>query len=315
MKAPILLVCVLAAAAAPAFAADKVTILDLRRDVELLTQQVKDLQRSQDEKFAAVTELARQAIEAANRANTGVAVIQSAIDKSLKDQQQSVVAPVVGLSTRLNDMSSRVDTLTQAVTDLTTLLNRMQAQLTDINNQVKTMQAPPPPAPTNPGGSMSGTTSPATTGGGASDAPCMPAETLYRNASGDYQGGKFELALSEYGDYLRCYGATEFAPNAQFYIAYIHYSQHKFEQAANEFDLVLEKYTDNPKTPEALFYKGKALVQIPGRKTEGGKEFQELIKRFPTNDRAKMACDELKGIGLNCPAPSSGVRKASGKKK
>ena len=34
--------------------------MELQRDVALLQEQIKDLQQSQDEKFAALTELARQ---------------------------------------------------------------------------------------------------------------------------------------------------------------------------------------------------------------------------------------------------------------
>src|SRR5436309_7267374 len=110
MKARILLVCVLVAAPLPAV--DK-AIQELQRDVALLQQQIKDLQRSQDEKFATVTELARQAIEAANRASTGVAVITSNLDKNLRDQTDKVATPVVGLSTRMNEMGGDLRTLQQ----------------------------------------------------------------------------------------------------------------------------------------------------------------------------------------------------------
>jgi len=318
MKTCTLLVCVLVAGTVSAPAADK-AIQELQRDIALLQQQVKDLQRSQDEKFAAVTELARQAIEAANRANTGVAVIQSNLDKSLRAQQETVVTPVVGLTTRMTEMSGRMDTLTQAVTDLTTLLNRMQAQLTDINNQVKTIQAPPiqPPNASQPQGGPGGTdANPAGGAAAVSNAPCMPATTLYDNALRDYRSdrsGKQDLALSEFSDYLRCYGNTEYAPNAQFYIAFIHYGQKNYEQAAAEFDTVLEKYSENNKTPQALLYKGKSLVQMPGHKTEGGVEFRELIKRYPRSDEARLACDELKGIGMNCPTTATSTPPKKGR--
>ena len=46
------LVCILFAAPALSFGASK-EIMELQRDVALLQQQIKDLQRSQDDKFAA----------------------------------------------------------------------------------------------------------------------------------------------------------------------------------------------------------------------------------------------------------------------
>ena len=295
MKFRSLLICLLLAAPMLAPAASK-EIMELQRDVALLQQQIKDLQRSQDEKFATVTELARQAIEAANRANTGVAVITSNLDKNLRDQTEKVASPVVVLSTRLNEMSGDMRTLQQSVGDLTALMGRMQAQLTDISNSIKVIQAPPVPPPANTGGGA-----PAN----ASDAPPMPAGKLYDAARGDYQGGKSDLALQEFADYLKYYGLTDLAPNAQFYIAMIHYGQKNYDAAISEFDMVLEKYPDNTKTAEALLYKGRALVKMPGHKTDGANEFMEVIKRFPKTDEAVQACNERKSLGLNCGAPAA----------
>ena len=54
MKSRSLLICLLLAMPAAAPGASK-EILELQRDIAQLQQQIKDLQRSQDEKFAAVT--------------------------------------------------------------------------------------------------------------------------------------------------------------------------------------------------------------------------------------------------------------------
>ena len=314
MKARILLVCVLVAAPVFVPAASK-EIQELQRDIALLQQQMKDMQRSQDEKFASIIELARQSIEAANRANTGVAVIQSNLDKNLRALQDSVASPVVGLGTRLTEISNNVNTLTQAVSDLNQSLNRMQSQLTDIKQQLAVMQKPPEPPKqeVTPGG-------PGTTGapGGAAPAPCPTgsATAAYDAALNDYRSGKLDLSVSEFNDYLRCFGNTNYAPNAQFYIAMSHYTQTKYDDAVREFDLVLEKYQDNPKTPEALLYKGRALAQT-GHRTDGANEWLELIKRFPRSEAAKMACADRQAFGLSCSVPGSGApaKKGSGQRK
>jgi tol-pal system protein YbgF len=295
MKSRSLLVCLLLAVPALAPGASK-EIMELQRDVALLQQQIKDLQRSQDEKFAAVTELARQSIEAANRANTGVAVIQSNIEKNLRDLTDKVVTPVVGSSTRLNEMGGDLRTLSQAVSDLTALLNRMQAQLTDVSNAIKVIQQPPVAPPAQGGQPVAAS---------SSDVPPMPAETMYNAARQDYVSGKYDLASQEFADYLKYYGTTGYAPNAQFYIAMIHFVQGKYETAVMEFDMVLERYPDNNKTADALLYKGRALVKMPGHKTEGADEFMEVIRRFPKSDQSVQACTERKALGLNCGAPAT----------
>ena len=307
MKSRSVLVCLLLAVPALAPAASK-EIQELQRDVALLQQQIKDLQRSQDEKFAAVIELARQSIEAANRASTGVAVITSTVEKNLRDQTAQIATPVQGLSTRLNEMGGDLRTVTQAVSDLTALMNRLQAQLTDINNAIKVMQAPPA-APPQQGGQQGGQPVGQPAAAAANDVPPMSAETMYNAARQDYVGGKYDLAVQEFADYLKYYGNTGYAPNAQFYIAMVHFVQNNFEAAVKEFDSVLEKYPDNNKTADALLYKGSALVKMPGHKTEGAAEFMEVIKRYPKTDQAVRACEERKKLGLNCGAPAASPAK------
>jgi len=110
---------------------------------------------------------------------------------------------------------------------------------------------------------------------------------MYNAARQDYVSGKYDLAVQEFGDYLKYYGNTGYAPNAQFYIAMVHFVQNSYDTAVKEFDMVLEKYPDNNKTADSLLYKGRALVKMPGHKTEGANEFMEVIKRYP---RATRAC-------------------------
>jgi TolA-binding protein len=301
-----LCVWVLVASPALAFAASK-EIQELQRDVAQLQQQVRDIQRSQDEKFAALQVLVQQAVDNSSKANTAVAVIQNSLQQSIRDLESKVVTPVVGLSTRMDQMSNDLRMVQQAVSDVTSLIAKLQAQMTDLGNAVKVMQAPAPPPPAQ-------TTGP---GAAAPETPTISASDLYANARRDMSGGKLDLSLQEFADYLKWYGNTDLAPNAQFYIAYIHSSQSDFDNAVKEFDMVLEKYPDNNKTPDALYNKGLTLTKM-GRRTNGAEEFRELIKRFPSNDLSKKACDQLRGMGLNCgpravTPPAKGASKRSKK--
>jgi len=297
----------------PSFAASK-EIVELQRDLGMLQQQVKDLQRSQDEKFAGLQVLVQQAVDGANKATTSVAVIQSSLSQSLKDQQGQVVGPVVVLNTRMTEMSNDLRTVQQAVSDLASVMSRMQAQLTDLGNAVKLINTPPAPPPqqqgSTPGGTLGG---PGNAGPGSSEVPPIPAKDLYDNAMRDKGSGKLDLALQEFADYLKWYGNTDYAPNAQFYIGMIHYGQGNFEAAVKDFDMVLERFHDNNKTPDARLYKGKSLVRMQGHKTEGADEFKELIKRYPDTDSAKLACTELTSLGLRCGPPAA-APKGTGKR-
>ena len=288
-------VCVLLVLPTVGSAANK-ELQDLQRDVALLQQQLKDLQSAQDRNFAAVTELARQAVDAANKANTSVAVVTSNIEKTLGPLQTSMTAPLAGINARLTETGGEVRELRQAVTDLAQTLTRMQQQLSDINSLVKAAQQPvvAPPPPQGGGDAKTSDTKPSMSGG-----------DLYNSALSDMRGGKYELAMQGFNDYLKWYPTEQYAPNAQFYVGTLHYQAKNYEQAVTDFDNVLEHYVRNNKTDDAALYKGRALLQIPGRRTEGAAAFKQLLKDSPKSDAAKTACDELKNLGMNCTVPGA----------
>src|SRR5581483_88544 len=264
---------------------------ELMRDVALLQQQVKDLQQAQDTKFAALTVMVQQTLDNATKANTAVAVLESGLTRQVGEQVRGVAAASATVGSKVDSMSSDVQSLRATVEDITSRLGRLQQQLVDMNKAVQTVCAPPAPPPAAPG--TSGTPGipgqPGAQGmaaGPPSNLP--PATVLYENATRDARGGKYDLALQEYQDYLKYYKDMDYAPNAQYNIGIIHYTQKNLEAALSDFDSVLEKYPDNAKTPDALLMKGKTLVAM-GKPTQGASEFRDLIKRFPTSDQATQA--------------------------
>jgi tol-pal system protein YbgF len=271
---------------------------ELMRDVALLQQQVKDLQQSQDSKFTALTVLVQQTLDTATKANTAVAVLDSGLGRTVQEQLKGAVTASVGVGTKVDSMGGDVQALRGAVEDITAKLGKLQQQLSDLSKAMQAMQSPAACPPAGPPPSGPGGTTPAT-GGTTAPPPANlpPAAMLYDNANRDRMGGKLDLAIQEFQDYLRYYGNTDLAPNAQYYIGFIHFGQNDFESALADFDAVLEKYPDNNKTPDALLMKGRTLVKM-GRPTQGAAEFRELIKRFPTSDQATAAKAQLKALGL-----------------
>lgn len=297
-----------------AFAANK-DIQELQRDIAQLQDSVNQMRRSQDEKLAELRAMVQQALNGSNDANKAVAVIQANLQQSLNGIQEKIATPVASLNSRMDGISADVRTMQGSVSDLTSVVNRIQTTLQDVSNQLKVMQTPapaPPPAagaPAQPGAAAA--TQP--------DIPPMSATDLYASADRDYRAGRLDMALDEYKQFLKYYGNTAQAPDAQFYVGYIHYSQNDFESAAKDFDLVLEEYpADNKRAPEARYFKGMSLLKVPGHKTEAAQEFQDLIKLYPKSDYAAKACTERQNLGLRCSAPaapSKAAPKAARKKK
>jgi TolA-binding protein len=294
----------------PTFAASK-EILELSRDVALLQDQVRSLQRAQDEKLSAIQVLVQQALDAANKANTSVALLQNNFQQSSKDQQSKVVTTVVDLGSKMDTMTTNFGALQESVADISSQMGKLQQQVTDIGNAVRTIQTPAAaPPPSGPGGAGQLPVPGSGSGAPAGNVPPVSSDMLYQNANRDRSGGDDDLALQEYNDYLKYYGNTILAPNAQFYIAEIHLKNNKLDDALQEFDLVLEKYPDNSKTPDAIYMKGATLVKM-GKRTQGKQEFCELVKRFPSNNLSDKARSQVKALGLTCGPAAAAKRRKS----
>jgi tol-pal system protein YbgF len=273
-------------------------ILELQREIGELNVKLQSLQNSQNDRLTEIKVLVQQALDAANRAGASVSVLQNNLQQNIREQQKSVVAPVVDVGAKIDQMTTDFQALRESVADISSQVGKLQQQMIDIGNAVRTIQTPAA-APPGPG--------PGPSPAAAGSVPPVPAETLYQNAMRDRSGGKEELALQEFGDYLKYYGNTDLAPNAQFYVAELHLKQNNLDDALREFDMVLEKYPDNNKTADALYMKGRTLVQM-GKRTQGKQEYCELVKRFPASDLASKARSQVKALGLTCGPPVAPTR-------
>src|SRR6476659_8551737 len=74
-------------------------IQELQRDVAQLQEQLKQLQQTQDRQLTEIRTLVQQSLSAANDANKSFAIIENGFTENLREQQNKVVAPVVGLGT------------------------------------------------------------------------------------------------------------------------------------------------------------------------------------------------------------------------
>jgi tol-pal system protein YbgF len=270
-------------------------IVELQRDVATLQDQVRALQSSTTEKLTALTVLVQQTLDASNNASKSVAVLDRTLNDRLKEQSASVGQSVAVAGSKVDQVSTDFAGMRDAMNDVVSRMGKLEQKLVELNNTVRTIQAPPA-APGAPGTI------------GASGGPSIPPGTLYESAVRDRMTGKVDLALKEFNDYLQLYGDTDKAPDAQYYIGQIHFEQNDFENAVKDFDAVLERYASSSRTPDAMYMKGQTLLRMEQR-TAGAKEFRDLISKYPNTDQAHKACDQLKGLGLSC-----GVAPASKKK-
>jgi tol-pal system protein YbgF len=289
---------VFVAVAPLSFGASK-EIQELQRDVAMLQDQLRTMQKDFGDRLVTTQTLVQTTLDAVTRTNNLVNVMENKFNDAMKQQQQSVAAPVLSVGTKLDQMSEDFRAVRESVLDMNTRIGKLDAKMADLQNLINTLRAPAPPPP---GSSNDGLTTPAQSPTGPPAG--LSAETLYSNGFRDYVGGKYDLAMQEFNDYLKYFPNTTFASNAQYYIGDIHYKRQDYSNAQQSFDAVLERYADGNKTPDALYMKGASLVQL-GKNDAAAAEFRDVIRRFPDTDIAAKAKARLKEMGLNVGTTSS----------
>jgi tol-pal system protein YbgF len=269
-------------------------IIELQRDVTTLLQGQKDMGTQITQDHTVMRTLIEQSNDTVGKLNGTM----SSLQKSVQDVQANSGA-------RLDTMSTQVQGLSDNLEEIKSRLGKLNQQLVDVQNTVQSLDAKISGGGTAPAGGV-----PSTTPGGASatqptgtaaSGPAPSADTLYSNGLRDITSGKYDLARSEFEDYLKYYGDTDLASNAQFYLGEIAYSQRQYSQAVTEYDKVLTNYPKSFKLAPARLKKGMALIEL-GQKTSGVKELREVVKRYPGTEEERRARAKLKELGVAASA-------------
>jgi TolA-binding protein len=268
---------------------------ELQRDVALLQEQATAIQRTLDQKLAALQVLVQQSQENSSRTANQVQSLQTDLSTRVGEQ----LRPMMNVGQKVDNMQQEVQGLRDSIADLSSRLDRLDAKLTDVNNKITLVTQPPPP----PGAAPNVSSAPPAG---------MSADQTFANAQRDQQAGNFDIALKQYGDYLTYFGQTDQAPTAQFNIGQIYYNRGDMDKAAQAFDTVLTKYPENSESPNAYYMKGMSLYKLDQR-DDAANAFKELIDKYPRTDQANKARAALRSMGINLPsAPTTkGKRKPS----
>jgi tol-pal system protein YbgF len=213
---------------------------------------------------------------------------------TVNELQQKSQAQSADNSSRLDQVSGQVQSLHDSVDELKARLAKISKQLDDIQQNGQNINAGQPGLAAVPGGA------PPAGNAAASSAP--PPDVLYNNALRDYNAGKYDLSSQEFGDYVKYYGTTDRAGDAQYYLADIEYRQGNFDAAVKDYDKVLEEYPGGSKAAAAQLKKGYALLEL-GQREAGVRELNSLIARYPRSVEAAQARDRLKRLGVTASAP------------
>lgn len=253
----------------PSFAASK-EIIQLQTQMEQVLNQLNALQRSNDERLGALTTLVQQNTDAVNKMAAAMDSIQKTFAQQSSDagtRSDQLSGQIQALNDSIDELKARMAKLSKQMEDVQAAQQAMQAQtLAQVQAQKELAAAPPP-------------------------------QTLYDNALRDLNGGHPDLAAQEFNDYIKFYGKTDLAGNAQFYLAEIAYKDSKFEDALAGYEKVLADFPGGNKAAAAQLKKGYALAEL--NKTEDAvTALQFVLQRYPRSPEALQAKEKLRKLGV-----------------
>ncbi len=258
----------------PAGAADtKSQLIQIQTQLQIMQDNMTQMKQSFDERMGIMKDMITQQTDSVNK--MGVAV---------QNLQKTLGAQTSDASSKVEQISGQVQSLHDAVDELKARLAQVSKQITDLQNAQQNITNPQPGSP----GSSPGP-------GAAATAP--PAESLYSAALGDFNAGKYDLASTEFNQYLQVYGNTDLAGNAQFYLGEIQYHQGNLQGAVVSYNKVLDQYPGGNKAAAAQLKKGFALLEL-GQRSQGVQELRSLITRYPKSPEAVQAKERLNKLGV-----------------
>ena len=120
-------------------------------------------------------------------------------------------------------------------------------------------------------------------------------DEIYRLAKQAFDQGDSDAARKKFQELIEKYPKSERADNAQFWIGEIYYREKWYEKAILEYQKVIENYPKGNKVPASLLKQGLAFLNL-GDKNNSRLILEELIKKHPKSNEAKIAKDKVKSF-------------------
>lgn len=212
---------------------------------------------------------------------TDVADLRQAIG----DQLEILLRSQADVRTDLKALAGRIEQFEDKLDDTNFRLTQLSQQIEATNQELQAIRRAAEEA-------RARTTAPAAVAN-----PTDP-QALYDAAYNDYLEGNYDLATLGFHQYAETYRGTELADNATYWIGECYYRQGEFQQAIEQFDVVLTRFERSDRTPSALLKKGYAYFEL-GQRAQGIVHLQNVIRDYAGTDEAHLASQRLNEIGID----------------
>lgn len=198
------------------------------------------------------------------------------------------------ISSNTGDTSGQISTMGERITATNNRMERLSEQFASLRKLIEDIPKMPTFTQLTPGN----------------------AEQLFAAAYSDYSRGNFDLALSEFKQYVETFPSSELADNAQYWIAEILLAQKKSPEALAELEKVAQVNPAGDKAALALYKRASLLLEM-GKKDEAVAQFLVLVKDYAKSHEAALATQQLQQIAPEAlaPPPAPQPEKAPVKKK
>src|SRR5215475_4363067 len=177
------------------------------------------------------------------------------------------------VSTKSVDATAQISTMGERLTATTERMERLSEQFAQVKKLIEDYQKGPALGPVQPGNP----------------------ELLFAAAYADYARGNYDLALSEFKQYVETYPSSEMTDNAQYWIGEILYAQKKLPEASAAFEQVKMLSPNGDKTASALFRRATILLEM-GRKEEAVVQLLAVFKDYSKTKEAELAYNKLMDV-------------------
>ncbi|HSS96646.1 MAG TPA: tol-pal system protein YbgF [Terriglobales bacterium] len=253
----------------PAWSVNK-EMVQLQASVDDLKAQMTQMSQSFNERMGVMKNLIDQNTDTMNKVGTAINNLQGLIQKQQGDS-----------ASHGDQLSGQIQALNDSIDELKARLAKVSKQLEDMQSAQQSLAAQAAQQ--------------------AQQAAAPPPDVLYNNALRDFNAAKNDLAVQEFKDYIKYYPNTDLAGNAYYYLADMEFRQGNFQQAAKDYDEVLQNFPSGNKAAAAQLKKGFSLIEL-GQKDDGVNELRHVIQRYPRSPEATQAQDRLRKLGVTSRA-------------
>ena len=227
------------------------------------------------------------------------------------DSLSRVSARTVGIQ---GDVRGEFRAVREQLLQVQTLLGQSQATISRLRAELEEQRAnaaavppagtvPPGAAPTSTGTNRPSPTTPpqaASTGAKAADSTATAANTpgpsqLFVNGRDQLTRGSSATARTLFQELLTNYPDSDYAPDAQFWIAESLAKENNVAAADAAYAAVVSTYPNAPKAPTALYKRAQLLIK-QGNTPQARQLLEQVVARYPRSDEAELATETLKTL-------------------